>query len=76
MKKKLYGVWVVCPKNHKHSMIRYGNYPVRGIELKREYGSAKLIDTKETRDEAEKLATDIKYAIACIEIHKDEKEKK
>ena len=39
---KTYGVWDIGPGS-SGKRFRYGNYPVRGAELARDYGRAKLV---------------------------------
>lgn len=49
---RTYGVWRLSGK-YRGQEFRFGNYPVRGKELVREYGAAKLLALYKTREEAE-----------------------
>lgn len=50
-----YGVWELSP-NTGTRKYRIGNYPVRGVELAREYRTAKLIAIYTRRDSAKEHA--------------------
>lgn len=52
---KTFGVWEL-PKGASEKIFRIGNNPVRGNELTREYGKAKLVALYTSRDQAVEYA--------------------
>ena len=53
---KTFGVWDIGPRS-SGKRFRYGNNPVRGVELARDFGRAKLVALYTNR-EAAKLQAD------------------
>ena len=52
---KTYGVWCL-PQNSTGKRYRFGNYPVRGKELARDYRKAKLVALYTSRNQAKEYA--------------------
>ena len=55
---RTYGVWEL-PEGANGKTFRFGNNPVRGDELKRECGKAKLVALYPSRDKAIEHAHDL-----------------
>ncbi len=52
---RTYGVWELSASS-TGSKYRYGNYPVRGVELESEHGAAKLVSLYTNRAAAKSHA--------------------
>lgn len=52
---RTYGVWELRASS-TGNRFRYGNYPVRGVELESEYGAAKLVSLYTNRAAAKSHA--------------------
>lgn len=57
-KPKSYGVWML-PSESSGKKYRYGNNPIRGIELIREFGSAQRLTLYTSREAAKKHADEL-----------------
>ena len=57
---RTYGVWELTQRS-TGKRYRFGNYPVRGNELERDYKNAKLIALFTSRDQAKEYAHSLNY---------------